>query len=145
MSRRLQGLPASPGVALGPAWWFRRAERGPLRARGEDPAVERARLEAARQQAAAELAALQEANRDRLSPEELAIFEAQTLMLQDPELLAQVEAALAEGASAEAAWSQAVEAFAARLAALPDPYFQARAADVRDVGNRVLRHLMGPP
>ncbi|WP_448594012.1 phosphoenolpyruvate--protein phosphotransferase [Thermoflexus hugenholtzii] len=145
MSRRLQGLPASPGIALGPAWWFRRAERGPLRARGEDPAVERARLEAARQQAAAELAALQEANRDRLSPEELAIFEAQTLMLQDPELLAQVEAALAEGASAEAAWSQAVEAFAAQLAALPDPYFQARAADVRDVGNRVLRHLMGIP
>ncbi|WP_448605324.1 phosphoenolpyruvate--protein phosphotransferase [Thermoflexus hugenholtzii] len=145
MSRRLQGLPASPGVALGPAWWFRRAKRGPLRARGEDPAVERARLEAARQQAAAELAALQEANRDRLPPEELAIFEAQTLMLQDPELLAQVEAALAEGASAEAAWSQAVEAFAARLAALPDPYFQARAADVRDVGNRVLRHLMGAP
>ncbi len=145
MSRRLQGLPASPGVALGPAWWFRRAKRGPLRARGEDPAVERARLEAARQQAAAELAALQEANRDRLPPEELAIFEAQTLMLQDPELLAQVEAALAEGASAEAAWSQAVEAFAARLAALPAPYFQARAADVRDVGNRVLRHLMGAP
>ncbi|SNB67941.1 phosphoenolpyruvate--protein phosphotransferase [Thermoflexus hugenholtzii] len=145
MSRRLQGLPASPGIALGPAWWFRRAERGPLRARGEDPAVERARLEAARQQAAAELAALQEANRDHLPPEELAIFEAQTLMLQDPELLAQVEAALAEGASAEAAWSQAVEAFVAQLAALPDPYFQARAADVRDVGNRVLRHLMGAP
>lgn len=145
MSRRLQGLPASSGVALGPAWWFRRAERAPLRARGEDPAAERARLEAARQRAAAELAALQEANRDRLSPEELAIFEAQALMLQDPELLARVEEALAGGASAEAAWSQAVEAFAAQLAALPDPYFQARAADVRDIGNRVLRHLLGAP
>ncbi len=143
MSRRLQGLPASPGVALGPAWWFRRAAHGPLRARGDDPAVERARLEVARQQAAAELAALQQAQRDRLPSEGLAIFEAQALMLQDPELLARVEAALAEGASAEAAWSQAVDAFAAQLAGLPDPYFQARAADVRDMGNRVLCHLLG--
>ncbi|MFN3929726.1 MAG: phosphoenolpyruvate--protein phosphotransferase, partial [Thermoflexus sp.] len=114
-----------------------------MRTQGEDPEIERARLQAAQKQAAAELAALREAQRDRLPPEELAIFEAQELMLQDPELMAQVEAELAAGASAEAAWMKAVEAFAAQLSALPDPYFQARAADVRDVGSRVLRHLIG--
>ncbi|MER3401413.1 MAG: phosphoenolpyruvate--protein phosphotransferase, partial [Thermoflexus sp.] len=104
-----------------------------------------ARLAAARAQAVAELQTLLEAQRDRLPPEERAIFEAQALMLEDPELLARVEEGLASGLSAEAAWSQAVEAFAAQLAALPDPYFQARAADVRDIGNRVLRHLIGAP
>ncbi len=143
MSRRLRGLPASPGVAMGPAWWFRRAVPIPVRAQGEGLEVERARLRAAQDQAAVELAALLEAQRGRLPAEELAIFEAQALMLQDPELMAAVEAELAAGASAEAAWSRAVEAFAAQLAALPDPYFQARAADVRDIGNRVLRHLVG--
>ncbi len=145
MSRRLQGLPASPGIAMGPAWWFRRALPVVAQSQGEDPTVERMRLQAARERAAAELAALREAQRDRLSPEELAIFEAQELMLQDPELMAAVEVELAAGASAEAAWRKAVEAFAAQLAALPDPYFQARAADVRDMGNRVLRHLAGGP
>jgi len=145
MSRRLQGLPASPGIAVGPAWWFRRTVPQPERTRGESPEAERARLRIAQERAAAELAALRESQRDRLSPEELAIFEAQALMLQDPELMAAVEAELAAGASAEAAWRKAVEAFAAQLAALPDPYFQARAADVRDVGNRVLRHLAGGP
>jgi len=145
MSRRLRGLPASPGIAMGPAWWFRRTLPVAMRTRGEDAAVERMRLQAAQERAAAELAALREAQRDRLSPEELAIFEAQELMLQDPELMAAVEAELVAGASAEAAWRKAVEAFAAQLAALPDPYFQARAADVRDVGNRVLRHLAGGP
>lgn len=145
MSRRLQGLPASPGVAVGPAWWFRRAVAASLRVRAEDAPAERARLATARAQAVAELQALLEAQRDRLPPEERAIFEAQALMLEDPELLARVEEGLAGGLSAEAAWSQAVEAFAAQLAALPDPYFQARAADVRDIGNRVLRHLVGAP
>lgn len=145
MSRRLQGLPASPGIALGPAWWFRRALPVAMRMQGEDAAVERMRLQEAQERAAAELAALREAQRERLSPEELAIFEAQELMLQDPELMAAVEAELAAGASAEVAWQKAVEAFAAQLSALPDPYFQARAADVRDVGNRVLRHLAGGP
>ncbi len=145
MSRRLQGLPASPGIAMGPAWWFQRALPIAVRTQGEDATVERMRLQAAQERAAAELAALREVQRDRLPPEELAIFEAQELMLQDPELMAAVEAELAGGASAEAAWIKAVEAFAAQLAALPDPYFQARAADVRDVGNRVLRHLAGSP
>ena len=143
MSRRLRGLPASPGIAIGPIWWFRRALPAAMRTRGEDAAAERMRLQAAQERAAAELAALRAAQRDRLSPEELAIFEAQELMLRDPELMAAVEAELAAGASAEAAWMKAVEAFAAQLMALPDPYFQARAADVRDVGNRVLRHLVG--
>ncbi|WP_376790919.1 phosphoenolpyruvate--protein phosphotransferase [Thermoflexus sp.] len=143
MSRRLRGLPASPGVALGQAWWFRRATLDAVRMQGGDPESERARLQAAQKQAAAELAALRETQKGRLPPEELAIFEAQELMLQDPELMARVEAELAAGASAEAAWAKAVEAFAAQLSALPDPYFQARAADVRDVGNRVLRHLIG--
>lgn len=143
MSQRLRGLPASPGIALGPAWWFRRAVPILGQARGEGLEAERARLRAAQDRAAAELAALLEAQRGRLSAEELAIFEAQALMLRDPELMAAVEAELAAGASAEVAWSRAVEAFAAQLAALPDPYFQARAADVRDIGNQVLRHLVG--
>lgn len=141
--QRLRGLPASPGVAIGPAWWYRRGELRVARRAGVSPEVERARLRQAREESAAELEALIAARRDRLSPEELAIFEAQRLMLDDPDLLARVEAAIGSGSLAEAAWEEAIAAVAAQLRTLPDPYFQARAADVEDVGRRVLRRLLG--
>lgn len=141
--QRVRGLPASPGIAVGPAWWYRRGEVRVARRDGEDPEVERARLRRARAESAAELDALIAAQRDRLPPEELAIFEAQRLMLDDPDLLARVEESIEGGASAEAAWEEAIQAVAAQLRALPDPYFQARAADVADVGQRVLRRLLG--
>ncbi len=141
--QRVRGLPASPGVAVGPAWWYRRGELRITRHHGESPEVERARLRQAREDSAAELDALIAARRGRLRPEELAIFEAQRLMLDDPDLLARVEEAIEGGASAEAAWEEGIEAVAAQLRALPDPYFQARAADVEDVGRRVLRRLLG--
>jgi phosphoenolpyruvate-protein phosphotransferase len=109
----------------------------------DDPDTERARLAAARSRALDELDRLIETRRDRLAPDDLAIFDAQRLMLEDPELLAQVDEAIAEGASAERAWSISIQVTAGRLQALPDPYFQARAADIRDIGERVLRHLLG--
>jgi phosphoenolpyruvate-protein phosphotransferase len=65
------------------------------------------------------------------------------MMLDDPDLLDQVRTSLIRGASAEAGWTQAIEAAAARLEALPRAVFKARAADVRDVGERVLRRLLG--
>ncbi len=141
--RRLRGLPASPGVAIGRAWWYRPDELRVVRRHGESAEVERARLRRAREESAAELEALIAARRDRLSPEELAIFEAQRLMLDDPDLLARVEETIERGASAEAAWEAGIQTVAAQLRALPDPYFQARAADVEDVGRRVLRRLLG--
>lgn len=141
--QRLRGLPASPGVAIGPVWWYRRGELRITRRVAEDPEAERNRLRLAREESAVELEALVAARRDRLSPEELAIFEAQRLMLDDPDLLARVEAAIGSGSSAEAAWEEAIAAVAAQLRALPDPYFQARAADVEDMGRRVLRRLLG--
>lgn len=73
-------------------------------------------------------------------------FEAHQLIVQDPDLQTAVQATLdTEQINAEAAWYDAIEATAEQFAAMEDPYFQARAADVRDVGNRVLRHLLGWP
>ena len=109
--QRLRGLPASPGVAVGPVWWYRRSELRVTRQIAEDPEAERNRLRLAREESAAELEALIAARRDRLSPEELAIFEAQRLMLDDPDLLARVEAAIGSGAAAEAAWEEAKRCF----------------------------------
>lgn len=134
----LRGLGAAPGAALGPALVYRPAAGGPARAPGT-PAAETARFHAALAAAGRELDRLQ-ASTDAAARDILA---AHRLMLDDPDLQAQVLAAIAAGQAAEAAVQAAVEQFAAALAALADPYLRERAADVRDVGRRLLAALAG--
>jgi len=75
---------------------------------------------------------------------EAGIFDAHLLLLDDAALTGAALVLVAEGGtSAVRAWRDAVDALAARFAALADPYLQARAADVRAVGQQVLGHLIG--
>lgn len=140
---RLTGLPASPGIVTGPAWRYEGRRVEIVRHTGDNPQAEQQRLDAALTAAAADLDAVIDAQRARLTAEVVAIFEAQRLMMADPDLLARSRRAIAGGASAEAAWRASIEHAAAALEALPGPVFRARAADVRDVGERVLRRLLG--
>jgi len=77
--------------------------------------------------------------------DEAKLFDAHSLMLDDPELLGPAEQAIArDRCPKETAITRAAEAVAARLEALPDEYLRARAADVRDVAARVRTNLGGP-
>ena len=68
-----------------------------------------------------------------------AIFDAHLLILQDPELIKQARAGIDERhENAAFAWNAAITAAAESYRALDDPYLQARAADVEDVGTQVL-------
>ena len=71
------------------------------------------------------------------------ILAAQALMLSDPDLLARVEARIAAGESAPAAWRVESLAVAAAYAAMEDDYLRARAADLSDISARVVRVLAG--
>jgi len=79
----------------------------------------------------------------RIGAAEAAIFEAHLAILADPELSEAASTQISAGHSAGQAWQQAVDSMAATLAQLRDELLAARAADVRDVGQRVLRHLAG--
>ena len=140
---QLKGLPAAEGVAVGPAWWYERPSVEVGREQARDPTEERERLQRALAAARADLEDLIKRRKGHLPDEELAIFEAQRLMLDDPDLLARAEEGIAQGYTAAWAWQEATAQVANALAALPDPYFQARAADVRDIAHRVLEHLLG--
>lgn len=142
--KTLRGVPASAGVAIGPAFPFRRLTPRFERQRCADPAVEWARGEAALATAAARLTALAIRARDQGLAQQAAVLQAQALMLDDPELLDAVRTAIEEHAlCAEAALSDAAERYAELLEALDDQYLAARAADVRDVARRVLHVLLG--
>ncbi|OFV88302.1 MAG: phosphoenolpyruvate--protein phosphotransferase [Acidobacteria bacterium RBG_16_68_9] len=85
--------------------------------------------------------------RDRIRasfPEiDAAVLEAQRLMLLDEELRAAIEARIKGGAGAEAALEQTVTEMVAHFARLSEPYMQERALDIKDIGQRVLRNLLG--
>ncbi len=140
----LSGIAASPGVAVGPLVKVRRVEENVLRHSVSDVEAEQNRLRAAIQGAMEETRALLEWTRRNAGEGQAGIFDAQQLFLEDTEF---EDTALRrireEGCNAEYAWEQAVETAAAQLGALDNPLLAARAADVRDVGARVLQRLTG--
>lgn len=84
---------------------------------------------------------LAEQLKDRLSPEEHALFDAYLAILADASLIGEVHDRINAGENAAYAWSQVVLAHAATFASMSDAYLSERAADLRDLGRRVLGHL----
>jgi len=85
--KRIQGIGASPGIAIGPAFLFQKAEIRVERRDFSDAAREWARIEEALQAAVAQLEALARRVYGEIGSEQAAIFEAQLQMLDDPDLL----------------------------------------------------------
>jgi phosphotransferase system enzyme I (PtsI) len=108
--KTLHGIPASRGIAVGPAFHFQRADLRFERRTVEDPAAEWARCQAALATACEQLAAVSVEAEAKAGAEQAAIFQAHIMMLEDPELLDAVQATI-EGQciNAEAALSDAIE------------------------------------
>jgi phosphoenolpyruvate-protein phosphotransferase len=139
----LHGIAASRGIATGPAFHFKRVTLTIDTRSCDDTAAEWARLEAALKTAYEQIEAVRAKAERESGAGQAEIFEAQAMMLDDPELLDGVRNAIEQGhINAEAALNTTAEIYAQALAALEDEYLSARAADVRDVANRVLRILM---
>ncbi|MFB3738718.1 MAG: phosphoenolpyruvate--protein phosphotransferase [Candidatus Velamenicoccus archaeovorus] len=143
-SGTLAGLPASPGVAVGPARRFARPELPIPREPASDPGAEWRAFERAVEGVRAEIARVRGSVAARAGEQSAAIFDAHALFLQDEELLAPTRAAVLErGRNAAQAWSATVTTAAQAWRALEDPYQRARAADLEAVGRQVLARLLG--
>ncbi len=140
----LRGLPVSPGIALGPAYLYQ-AQALEVTARTIiDPNAEIQHLQAAIVAARKDIQALRQRAQGQAGAYEAAIFDAHLLFLEDPVLVdAAIDRIQNERVNAEVAWQKAVQEQVAGFQALEDPYLQARAADVANVGEQVLRHLLG--
>ncbi len=140
----LRGVAGAPGVAAGPVFRYERA-RIEVRERFAGVGQEQARLDAALEQAHQQIVTLREQLLLRANPAEAAIFDVHRDLLADPDLLAEVVRAITGGASAAEAWRDQIERQAGQMARLADPLLAERAADLRDVGERVLRLLTAGP
>lgn len=142
--RRLQGIPASKGIAIGLAYVYRPQILTVERRTVEDPKAEWERFKAAVEQAKTEIAIIRDRAIAEVGAAEAEIFTAHVLFLEDPALLDQVRSRIEdEHSNAEAALGEAVKGYAELLRGMEGEIFRQRAADVEDVGRRVLRILLG--
>jgi phosphocarrier protein FPr len=138
----LHGVSASPGIAVGQVYQLRHDD-AVLQERASDPNHERRALEAAIASAHLQLEVLQARLATEADTERAAIFAAHQELLEDPEVLDSAAASIRDGATAAYAWRQAYTTQAERLFALRNQLLAGRAADLRDVGRRVLHLLVG--
>ena len=130
-------------IAVGRIWFYAKEEQVVKRHRIEDAAAEWKRYEAAREKAGEELGVLYEKALQEVGEINAAIFEVQTMMLEDDDYNDAVKNII-EGQQVNAEYAVAVtgDNFAKMFSEMEDEYFRARAADIRDISERLITALM---
>ena len=142
--KMLQGVAASRGTGIGPTFKFIRAEIHIDEYKVENTEKEIQRFKDAAREAQKQIGKIYEKALTESSATDASIFEAHKMILDDPEFVGAVENKInSEKVCAESAVNEAAQKFSATMAAMADEYFKARALDILDVGNRVLRILLG--
>jgi phosphoenolpyruvate-protein phosphotransferase (PTS system enzyme I) len=142
---KLDGVAASEGVAVGPAFVHLPTEPEPERETIPKEAVEEElkRFREAVEAVVRHLSETAERLREGGSEKEAGIFEAHAEMAEDPEFHSEVEERVKSLESPEAAALAVGEEYAGMFAAMEDEYMAARADDVRDVATQIATELMG--
>ena len=131
------------GVAIGPVYAFERVSAPARHVPVLDEATELSRFHTAKETAASQLRALYEKTRREIGEDEAMIIDVQMMMLDDGDYNDAVEEGIRGGSGADAAVAAAGRQFSEFFASLDDPYMKARAADVRDVSQRLSDILCG--
>ncbi len=138
-----RGIPASPGIAIGPVVLYQPAVPEVREQLLDNPQRAWQQLQVALNTAREQIQSLRQ-NVTACGQQEAAIFDAHLLILEDPTVLeVSHQLIFDESLCAAAAWHGAVERAVRACEALEDPYLRARAADISDVGQRVLQLLTG--
>lgn len=139
-----EGIIASPGIAIAKAFVYDKAEIEVKEVKVDQPEAEVARLKDALEKSKSQLIAIKEKAAADLGEEEAEIFEAHIMVLDDPEFVDSIIGEInSNSINAEAAVQTVTDRFFQMFDMMDDPYFSARAADIRDVGTRVLHNVMG--
>lgn len=139
-----KGKSVFKGVAIGKIFVFQKAQKDIERITLKDTAAEVSRFEAAKQLALGQLQGLYEKALRDVGEEEAMIFDVHQMLLEDPDynecIIDMVEK---EHVNAEYAVHTACEQFAAMFLSMDDDYMRGRAADIKDISERVIAILSG--
>ena len=143
---RIQGISGSRGVAVGNVYKYIQEEivipdyivpEG-----GVDQEI--AKFAGAMAATLKQLDNIRKKTLDEMGPEEAAIFEAHMQIAQDPSLSDGIKALVESGAmNVVAATEQTINTFADIFLGMEDPYMRERGADIKDIGDRLLRNMLG--
>ena len=143
---KLRGIPVSEGVSRGHVVVLNRHRIIPAKTNFQtlNQAAEEARFQAALDDTRQQILEVQKRLHDEIGAKQSLIFDAHLLVLEDPVVLEEVKRKIRkEKASSEYALYTASEKYAEALSAVEDSYLSERAADIRDVIQRVLENLTG--
>ncbi|NUQ94407.1 MAG: phosphoenolpyruvate--protein phosphotransferase [Gemmatimonadaceae bacterium] len=147
MSQSLAGIPAAPGIAVGPVYLLR-WEVPEVRYRiitDEQIPREMARLHEAIERAKARLNQVRERAERHAGADEAAIFDVQASMLEDRELVGAAEAYIHQNLGAEKAFDLVMLDWRRHFAGASAPMLRERVGDLTDLHIRVLSILLGLP
>ncbi|CAM2846513.1 phosphoenolpyruvate--protein phosphotransferase [Paenibacillus sediminis] len=140
----IKGIAASAGIAIARAFILEHPDFTVEHRKVTDVAGEIARLDSALEKSKAELEAIKERTLQELGEKKAEIFESHLLILADPELIGTVKGKIeSDEVNAEYALNEVASQFVAMFESMKSAYLQERAADMRDVTKRILKHLLG--
>ncbi|MBR2363706.1 MAG: phosphoenolpyruvate--protein phosphotransferase, partial [Lentisphaeria bacterium] len=144
------GIPASPGIAMGIVQILGKdeslldAEPEKRNLTAGEVDAETARFKEALEKTRNETKALMARVKETVGQSDASIFDAQFLILDDKMLINEVISGIGKKLlTAENAFRQTVSKYIAAISAIQDPYLHERAADIKDVAERLLAHLKG--
>lgn len=139
----IKGIAASAGIAVSKVFKLSHPQ---LNIEKKDAVVseELVKLKEAVSKTQSDIKEIKENAKGRLDPEEIAIFDAHLMVTEDPEFVGQIETKIEEeGVNAEFAAKEVSDTFVTMFEGMEDPYFQERAADIKDVAYRLQSHILG--
>ena len=144
MAEILQGKGVVAGIAIGEVVWVANDyEKWFAKYNSDSPKIENEKLEKAIQKVQADLEHNITTMQEKNMTEQAQIMQAHLLILKDPTFIDLILEKLELENSAPKALQVAIDEIAKTFEMMDDEYFRARAADIRDVGNRVLKTLLG--
>ena len=144
MNMKLEGKSVFSGIAIGKCKIFGKKDQVVKRSKVTDTDLEIKRFTQAKEQAKSQLAALYEKALKEVGEANAAIFEVHQMMLDDLDYVESITNMISsQGINAEYAVATTGDNFAEMFAAMDDDYMRERAADVKDISNRVIHILQG--
>jgi phosphotransferase system enzyme I (PtsP) len=139
-----QGIPSSPGIGIGRVVLAHQAMdlKSVPKRYTDNPKKERTVFRSALKAAKQDMRNLGAGLEGKLNSEELALFDVYVRMLDDDSLGGEVMQSIDEGLTAQSAWSEVILKHVKTFRQMDDPYLRERAADVYDLGKRVLGYLL---
>ena len=137
--KKYKGKGVYGAIAMGKISVFKRRDMQVKRVKIDDADAEISRLEAAKEKAIAQLQAIYEKALKEVGEANAQIFEIHMMMVEDEDYNEAISEMInVQNVNAEYAVAVTADNFAAMFASMDDRYMQARAADVRDISNRII-------